>query len=167
MNKKRKQKLLLELYIIFLSLAALALLIYFVLILSFQSGEESANETIGIAVRIAHTVFADPTEVEILTIHVVLRYMGHLGLFFIVGFVATFVSMVIFRNYYRILGVFLSCGVCYILAYYTEYYKQFIDGRHFQLFDVILNWCGSAAGIAFMVVSYFVNRLLVKLSVET
>ena len=72
--------------------------------------------------------------------------------------------MVIFRKYYRILGVMLSGGICYLLAYYTEYYKQFIEGRHFHMTDVGLNWLGSAVGIACMVISYFMNRLLVEMS---
>ena len=93
-----------------------------------------------------------------------IRYGAHLGLFFVVGLVTTFVSMVIFRRYFRILGVIGSGIVCYILAYYTEYYKQFVEGRHFQISDANLNWYGSLAGILCMVGSYFLNRLLVKLS---
>ena len=117
-----------------------------------------------IARRISQSIYTDPTEDEIRTISRMLRYIAHLGLFFIVGFVTTFVSMVIFRKYYRILGVMLSGGICYLLAYYTEYYKQFIEGRHFHMTDVGLNWLGSAVGIACMVISYFMNRLLVEMS---
>ncbi len=140
------------------------LLIYLVLILSFQDGDRSISETMSIARRISQSIYTDPTEDEIRTISRMLRYIAHLGLFFIVGFVTTFVSMVIFRKYYRILGVMLSGGICYLLAYYTEYYKQFIEGRHFHMTDVGLNWLGSAVGIACMVISYFMNRLLVEMS---
>ena len=93
-----------------------------------------------------------------------IRYGAHLGLFFVVGAVTAFVSMVLCRRYFRILGVLGSGLICYVLAYYTEYYKQYIDGRHFQMSDVSLNWYGSLAGIVCMVASYFLNRLLVKLS---
>lgn len=51
-----------------------------------------------------------------------------------------------------------------MLAYYTEYFKQYVDGRHFQMTDVQLNWYGCLAGIFCMVGSYFLNRLLVKMS---
>ena len=163
-GKNRKRNIGLELLVIFLSIIGLMLLIYLVLILSFQDGDRSISETMSIARRISQSIYTDPTEDEIRTISRMLRYIAHLGLFFIVGFVTTFVSMVIFRKYYRILGVMLSGGICYLLAYYTEYYKQFIEGRHFHMTDVGLNWLGSAVGIACMVISYFMNRILVKLS---
>lgn len=163
-EKKKNQNLLLELIVIFASVLIMMLLIYFVMIVSFQDGEQSISETMHIADKVAHRIYTEPTQDEVRTISRVLRYGAHLGLFFIVGLGVTFVSMVIFRRYYRILGVLLSGGLCYILAYYTEYYKQFIEGRHFHTTDVVLNWYGSAAGIACMVISYFMNRLLVKLS---
>lgn len=154
----------LELAVIALSIAGLMMLLYFVFIVSFQEGSRSAGVTMGIAARIADRIYENPTEDEVAIISRIVRYFAHLGLFFVVGFVTTFVSMVLFRGYYRILGVFLSGGVCYVLAYYTEYYKQFVEGRHFQMADAVLNWYGSVAGIGCMVVSYFMNRLLVKLS---
>lgn len=164
MKSDKKMNLWLELAVIFISVICLSMLLYLVMILSFQNGDKSSSETMSIAVRIAQNIYSNPKEEDITTISIMLRYFAHIALFFVVGVVTTFVSMVIFRKYFRILGVFASGGVCYILAYYTEYYKQYIDGRHFQTADVKLNWYGSIAGIVCMVVSYFMNRLLVKLS---
>lgn len=164
MNENKKRNLWLELAVIFVSIIGLMLLVYFVMILSFQKGEQSISETMSISARIAQYISDEPTDGEIRTINHMLRFAAHLGLFFAVGMVTTFVSMVIFRRYFRILGVMASGVVCYILAYYTEYYKQFIEGRHFQEIDVTLNRYGSLMGIACMVASYFLNRILVKLS---
>lgn len=164
MDRKRKEKILLELGLIVVSLAALALLIYFVMAVSFQSGEASIGVTRQLAQQLAGRVFDEPTEEQISTTLWIIRYGAHLGLFFVVGFVTTFVSMVIFRRYYRIFGVIGAGIICYVMAYYTEYYKQFVDGRHFHPSDAALNWYGSVAGIFCMVGSYFLNRLLVKLS---
>lgn len=164
MNRGKKGNFLLELGIIAVSLAGLALLIYFVMAVSFQNGEASIGLTMRIAQQLAGRIFEQPTEEQIKTTCWIIRYCAHLGLFFVVGFVTTFVGMVVFRGYYRILGVIGAGFICYILAYYTEYYKQFVDGRHFQQSDAVLNWYGSAAGILCMVGSYFLNRLLVKLS---
>lgn len=163
-GKSKKRNAGLEMLVIFASIMGLVLLLYLVMILSFQDGDSSTSETMSIAVRISRIIYEDPTESEVRTVSLMLRYVAHLGLFFVVGLVTTFVSMVIFRRYYRILGVLLSGGICYMLAYYTEYYKQFVDGRHFQMTDVGLNWLGSVAGIACMVLSYFMNRLLVEMS---
>lgn len=164
MNKNKKKRILLELGVIAISFAALLLLLYFVMVVSFQNGEASIGATMRLAQYLAGRIFEQPTEEQIKTTSWIIRYGAHLGLFFVVGFVTTFVSMVVFRRYYRILGVIGAGAVCYVLAYYTEYYKQFVEGRHFQQSDAALNWYGSVAGIFCMVGSYFLNRLLVKLS---
>ena len=162
--KKNNQNLFLEFVVIFASIIGLMLLVYFVMILSFQDGDKSTSDTMNIAVMIAQRIYDNPAETEIKAVSLMIRYGAHLGLFFVVGLVTTFVIMVIFIRYYRIFGVIGSGVICYLLAYYTEYYKQYIDGRHFQMDDVTLNWYGSVAGIACMIISYFMNRLLVKLS---
>ena len=164
MDRKRKSQFFFKFGVIAVSMAALLMLLYFVIIVSFQNGTVSAGVTMKLAGQIARRIFDNPTEDQISTTALMIRYGAHLGLFFVVGFVTTFVSMVVFRNYFRILGVLGAGAVCYALAYYTEYYKQFVEGRHFQLSDAALNWYGSVAGILCMVGAYFLNRLLVKLS---
>lgn len=164
MKQGKDAKLLLELIVVTASVLALGLLLYFVMIVSFQNGAQSAGVTMSVAGQIAANVFENPTQEQIEAVSLMIRYGAHLVLFFVVGSVTAFVSMVICRRYFRILGIVLSGMVCYMLAYYTEYFKQFIDGRHFQMSDVALNWYGSLAGIICMVSSYFLNRILVKLS---
>ena len=164
MKQGKYTKLWLEIIVIAASLFALALLLFVVMLVSFQNGVQSTSITLQVADRIAHGVFSDPTEEQIEAVSLMIRYGAHLALFFVVGSVTAFVSMVICREYFRIVGILASGAVCYLLAYYTEYYKQFIEGRHFQMSDVSLNWYGSLAGIICMVASYFLNRLLVKLS---
>lgn len=164
MGQRKHTNLLLEIAVIAASVAALMMLVYFVVIVSFQNGAQSTSVTMRVAGQIAASIFENPTSEQVETVSLMIRYGAHLGLFFIVGLVTAFVSMVICRQYFRIIGVLVSGAICYGLAYYTEYYKQFIEGRHFQMSDVALNWYGSLAGISCMVVSYFLNRLLVKLS---
>lgn len=149
---------------IFSSVLGLVFLLYFVMMVSFQNGVSSSGITMKLAGQIAGRIFDNPTQEQIETTSRMIRYGAHLGLFFVVGLVTTFVSMVIFRGYFRIIGVLGAAFLCYVLAYYTEYYKQFVEGRHFQLSDAALNWYGSVMGIVCMVVSYFLNRLLVKIS---
>lgn len=164
MKERGRSRILLEISVILISFAALLMLLYFVMVVSFQNGAASTDVTMRLAGRIARRIFEQPTADQISTTALMIRYGAHLGLFFVVGFVTTFVSMVIFRGYFRILGVMGAGAACYVLAYYTEYYKQFVEGRHFQQSDAALNWYGSVAGILCMVGSYFLNRLLVKLS---
>ena len=134
MERKKHRNIGLEIVVIMASVLGLMLLLYFVMIVSFQSGATSSNVTMRMASQIARRIFDNPTQDQIETTSLMIRYGAHLGLFFVVGLVTTFVSMVIFKKYFRILGVIGSGVVCYILAYYTEYYKQFVEGRHFQMF---------------------------------
>lgn len=164
MKQEKYAKLWLQLIVIAASLLALVLLLFVVVVVSFQNGAQSTNVTMRVAGQIAAGVFEHPTQEQIEAVSLMIRYGAHLALFFVVGSVTAFVSMVIFRRFFRIIGILLSGVACYMLAYYTEYFKQFIDGRHFQMPDVRLNWYGSLAGIICMVASYFLNRLLVKLS---
>lgn len=164
MKQGKYTKLWLQLIVITASVAALVLLLYFVMVVSFQNGTVSAGVTMRVAGQIAASVYDNPTEAQIEAVSLMIRYGAHLALFFVVGSVTVFVSMVVFKRYFRIIGILLSGAACYMLAYYTEYFKQFVEGRHFQMSDVTLNWYGSLAGIICMVASYFLNRLLVKLS---
>lgn len=164
MKHGKYAKLLLEIVVIAASVLALAMLLCVVMFVSFQNGAQSTSVTMRVAGRIASTVYQEPTSEKVEAVSLMLRYGAHLALFFVVGLVTAFVSMVICRKYFRIVGILAAGGVCYLLAYYTEYYKQFVEGRHFQMTDVALNWYGSLAGIVCMVGSYFLNRLLVKLS---
>lgn len=164
MKQGKHTNLWLEIIVIAASILGLMLLLYFVMVVSFQNGAQSTNVTMSVAEQIAASIFDNPTQDQTEVVGRMIRYGAHIGLFFIVGLVMAFVSMVLFRRYFRIIGVLGAGFVCYVLAYYTEYYKQYIDGRHFQMSDVALNWYGSLAGITCMVISYFLNRLLVKLS---
>lgn len=164
MKNKKSKNIALRIVVITASLLGLMMLLYFVVIVSFQNGTVSSGMTSKLAGQIARRIFTQPTRDQIMTTELMIRYGAHLGLFFVVGLVTTFVSLVIFRRYYRIIGVIGAGIVCYALAYYTEYYKQFVEGRHFNQSDATLNWYGSVLGILCMVVSYFMNRLLVKLS---
>ena len=95
MDEKKKRNLWLELGIIFISIIGLMLLVYFVIIVSFQKGEQSISETMNIAAKIAPYISNEPTDSEIRTINQMLRFGAHLGLFFVVGMVTTYVSMLI------------------------------------------------------------------------
>ena len=126
MERKKHRNIGLEIVVIMASVLGLMLLLYFVMIVSFQSGATSSNVTMRMASQIARRIFDNPTQDQIETTSLMIRYGAHLGLFFVVGLVTTFVSMVIFKKYFRILGVIGSGVVCYILAYYTEYYSSLL-----------------------------------------
>ena len=74
MNQGKHKNLWLELTVIVASVLALALLVYFVMIVSFQSGVSSTNVSMRLAGRIARTVFEDPEQEQIETVSRMIRY---------------------------------------------------------------------------------------------
>lgn len=59
MKHEKHRNLWLELIVIFASVLALALLVYFVMIVSFQNGASSINVTMRMAERVAGAIFDD------------------------------------------------------------------------------------------------------------
>lgn len=163
-SKEREVNIFTQILIIVIGMGILFLFVYFLIALSFQEGEASGAITIRLSSYITRIIFDEATSNQVEMMNRVLRFGAHLGLFFLLGIILCYVSMLIFRGYFRVIGVMGTAVVCYLLAYYTEYYKQFIANRHFQIEDVKLNWIGSIIGIGFMVTSYFMNKLLVRLN---
>lgn len=163
-REEKKIGVFIQLLIIIISIGVLFLFVAGLVKLSFQSGNTSSQITVLVSKFIGENIFDNPNVEQIETINRIIRFGAHLTLFFALGVILSYVSMLIFRHYYRIIGFVFVSIICYLLAYYTEYYKQFIEGRHFQMEDVKLNWLGSGFGICFMIFSYFMNKLLVKIS---
>ena len=115
MKSKKNRNIALEIVVITGSMLGLMMLLYFVMIVSFQNGTVSSDVTSKLAGQIARRIFTDPTKDQIRTTELMIRYGAHLSLFFVVGLVTTFVSMVIFRGFYRIIGVIGAGAVCYLL----------------------------------------------------
>lgn len=105
MKGKKNKNIGLEIVVITASILGLMMLLYFVMIVSFQNGTVSSDVTSRLAGQIARRIFTQPTQDQIMTTGLMIRYGAHLLLFFVVGLVTTFVSMVIFRRYYRILEI--------------------------------------------------------------
>ena len=93
MERKKHRNIGLEIVVIMASVLGLMLLLYFVMIVSFQSGATSSNVTMRMASQIARRIFDNPTQDQIETTSLMIRYGAHLGLFFVVGLVTTFVSL--------------------------------------------------------------------------
>lgn len=129
---------------------------------SFQTGAVSGLETNMVSEFMARRILDHPTMDQIAVVNRLLRYSAHLGLFFVLSFMLTYVCLFLFNGFLRFLGMGGVFFVCCFLSYYTEYKKQFIEGRHFDAADVRLNVIGCLAGIVCMLFSYVINSFLYK-----
>lgn len=136
--------------------------IYFLMKVSFQTGAISGLETNMLSEFMAERILDHPTTDQIAVVNRLLRYSAHLGLFFVLSFMLTYVCLFLFNGFMRFIGMGCVFFICSFLSYYTEYKKQFIEGRHFDMADVRLNVIGCLAGIFCMLFSYVINSFLYR-----
>lgn len=137
----------------------------FIFSLSSQTGEESAGLSISIAKFAANLFYGEPSEAQIENVHYFIRQLARFVLFMGFGFLAAEAAYVTFTRY-RIYKVFLVVSLlCSGLAFFDEWRKQFIPGRHFQLdeafFNILSIWIGSLIAI---LVLHLSRKLYIKIT---
>lgn len=145
-----------------LVLGFVSLFIYFLMKVSFQTGAVSGLETNMLSEYMTYRIIDHPTAEQVAVVNRFLRYGAHLGLFFLLCYMLTYVCLFLFNGFLRVLGMGAVVAAGCFLSYYTEYKKQFIDGRHFDMDDVKLNCIGCILGIAFMLFTYVINAFLYR-----
>ncbi len=155
MNKGRRAG---GLFVLLVCTTVLLVFVYCLVKISFQNGASSSEITNSIAYKLGTIVFeGDLTDAEIAATNRLLRFSAHFVLFAALGYGLSVVGFLVFtRPFGRFASLILNIGICFALSYYTEYNKQFIEGRHFQMADVTINVFGSIVGVCFMIVSLFV-----------
>ena len=151
MNNQKKA---IAFIIVFLSALCMFLFVYTLIRLSFQEGDSSSRMTQAVVKRIGEAVFDEElTASQVDALNLFLRSTAHFVLFSMLSFGLCTVAFLVFsRPAGRILGLIFNMFICVVLAYGTEYFKQFIDGRHFQLEDAWLNIYGVVLGLcSFMI----------------
>ena len=80
--------------------------------------------------------------------------------FFLYAFLG--VTALMFVQCYLPLGKawLLAAAICLLYAAGDEFHQLFVPGRGAQFRDVLLDFCGSMAGIGFMTVLYFIKKSL-------
>lgn len=101
-----------------------------------------------------------------LLMHQYMRKLAHLTEYFLLA-----VSVAMPFYVYRIRGfwlVLLAAFVCVSFAFLDEYHQSFISERSASLRDVVIDTCGSLAGIYFTRIVGFIGRrtLFAPLSLE-
>lgn len=84
------------------------------------------------------------------------RMAAHFGLFFLLGiFWETFILTLRWKKLFLSLCVFAFCA---LYAVSDEVHQLFVKGRVFELFDIVLDVAGSAAGICLALLLYVLYR---------
>lgn len=113
-------------------------------VLSAQNGAETANTSAGITDIIVKILYQDATLEEWSAVDTMIRTMAHFVLFFVLGGLAALSA--------KLLKIFW--GIPYILvgiySFQDEWFKQFVDGRHFHFWEALLNVGAGIAGVLCM-----------------
>lgn len=165
MKQTRNTSVISKIFGIIITVIALAVMGFFaygLVKVSLQNGDSSSAITNNIATRIASAIFDDtPTEDQLFVMNRILRFSAHIVLFALLGYGLGAVGFLFFRTgITREISIILDFGICAAFSYFTEYYKQFVAGRHFQMEDVRINFCGALFGICFFLLSCALHGLI-------
>ena len=124
------------------------ILVASIFFLSTQNGEQTAQISRAITEKIATILLENPSKAELDSLHLTIRIFAHAILFFAMGVLLTISCYLSFKKKGR-WGWVLLIVVCIILgySYYDEWQKQFIDGRHFQKDEALLNAISGVIGL--------------------
>lgn len=129
------------------------------LTLSSQNGSETAQVSDGFSRWLVQIFFGDdPYEIKFHAVHRFVRKTAHVLLFAVLSALLSGIFNC-FENARLILCAAVSVGIAALFAFFDEWHKLFIPGRHFDMFDVMLNIIGGIIGAAFFTAAhYFIRR---------
>ena len=133
------------------------------LIFSFsnQTGTSSSSLSTKVLTRIAITIDKDMTDEEIDEFvdkySFIIRKVAHLTIYFVLGILA-YINL---REYMKVTPALVIYSIIFCLVYAStdEIHQLLVNGRSGNIYDVILDTCGSTLAI---LISYYSRRRLKK-----
>ncbi len=139
----------------------LILWLVLMLVLSSQTGTQTSELSGGIATTIANIFYKDPTSQQIYSVNLLIRKLAHIAIFLILGMLITTVFLTTFLpesiNSIAILSI-LSVVITFGIGFLDEWRKQFVDGRHFDSTELILNFIACFIGVGLVLVVFFLIK---------
>lgn len=139
------------------------LILWMGLIFSFsnQTGTSSSSLSTKVLTRIAITIDKDMTDEEIDEFvdkySFIIRKVAHLTIYFVLGILA-YINL---REYMKVTPALVIYSIIFCLVYAStdEIHQLLVNGRSGNIYDVILDTCGSTLAI---LISYYSRRRLKK-----
>lgn len=127
------------------------------LLLSSQNGAQTAQVSSGLSLWLTKLIFRDAATYEnYCFVHMFMRKAAHIFLFAVMSALVAEIA-VCFENVKPLLCAAAAVGTASLFAVADEWHKLFIPGRHYDLFDVLLNIIGAAIGAAVFWVIYWIQ----------
>ena len=125
--------------------------------LSSQNGEQTASTSSGIADWIAMLFYKAPTQPQVNHIHMLLRKSAHIILFFGVGAISFYTFLILCKKR-PILTMLASLILTVLVAFFDEWYKIYIPGRHCDMGEALLNAISGLIAIGFYILLHRFRR---------
>ena len=127
--------------------------------LSSQNGEETTALSSGVSYKIAKLIYgeSEPTDIQINDVHMALRKSAHIALFLVLGILVT-ISMVTILIKKPWLAYVSSIIIVCSCAFFDEWHKIFIVGRHFDIGESVLNGVCGLAGVIIVAAICFLKE---------
>lgn len=124
------------------------LLIYY---LSSQNGEQTTEVSLSASKWLVRLLGEKSDAETVMRFHGMVRKAAHVILFSGLGistYLLMFYGALSRQNRYRVVGSIVG-ALCITAGYgyFDEWHKQFIDGRHFQMEEVMLNILSATVGV--------------------
>lgn len=139
--------------------AVLIVWIALMLILSSQNGTQTARVSGSLSFWLTRMIFGESElYAKWQTVHTLIRRAAHIFLFAVMSaLVAEFISC--FEKAKTIFCAAAAVCIGSLFSLADEWHKLFIDGRHFDMFDVKLNIIGVLIGTAiFLAIRFLIAR---------
>jgi VanZ family protein len=125
---------------------------------SSQNGTESSELSDKVSIKLLEIIFCE-------NVTYVVRKSAHFIIYATLGF-----FMALHMNFYKIslkVKYAVSLVICFIYASTDEFHQLFVDERSGQFSDVMLDTCGSLAGIALFSIIFFIIRKVKNLTADS
>ena len=132
--------------------------------LSTENGEKTTDTSMRIAEKISGRLYASPTQERVDGVHRSIRKAAHVVLFFVFGvlvcIMGLYISSLWRKSWVALLMLVIGVGLILGVGWLDEWHKQFIDGRHYQISEAIINIVsGLSGGIVTIIVRNFFTGL--------
>lgn len=129
-------------------LAAFVLFAYY---LSSQDGASTYRLSYQITVKIARIIYGEPTGQQITFLNLAIRKLAHFFVYFIMAVFAypavwSIIRLIRCRNQKEIINACIFASIS-LFAFYDEWHKQYIPGRHNSTAEAFLNVAGCLVGL--------------------
>ncbi|MEG1887136.1 MAG: VanZ family protein, partial [Oscillospiraceae bacterium] len=92
----------------------------------------------------------------VISLNSIIRSCAHFSIFGLLGVLVALAFLPYKLNSH--MRNVIAAAFCLFYAFSDEIHQLFVPGRAFQLFDILVDFCGSLCGIAFIYIIYIIKK---------